>query len=236
MGAPGEAVVTYHTIGDEISGAGCDVEHLDFTPQRLDRYHPQLGGRLERDTRDHALSGDRWVNDLEQAKLTAQAAKESDVTDSGGIGRLYCAGKPKLSKTVYCSRNYFWVLVGDAQGIAAASLGVEDAGQKSPRPVEAGRVPPADLIANAVNVVACAGANRAHRSVTLISLEKLKFVSSNASFGEIAIRPVECLLVGQGETKAVYFIVRQPRPVVSVGAEVTISPHHAAEVTTPVVL
>src|SRR5260221_14594891 len=70
--------------------------------------------------------------------------------------------------------------------------------------------------------------------MSLVPLEELEFIGSNADVREVATCAHKCLIVCERKPEAVDFAVRPPRPVVGIGADVAISTDQPAEISAAV--
>src|SRR5205807_10645371 len=66
MGRAGEAVVTHDAVGDEVAGAGRDVEHRHLDTEVLDRDHSSRSAGLHGGSVNRALAGGRGIDEMEE--------------------------------------------------------------------------------------------------------------------------------------------------------------------------
>jgi hypothetical protein len=116
----GEAVVAHDPVRDEVAGAGGDVVETPLG-EALDRLNAQLRIGLERSTGDRSLTGDRWIDHVEEPKVLTESATDPDIGHSvGSIRAVERDGEAEMPEAGSRPSDDFWVGIGDSENAARA--------------------------------------------------------------------------------------------------------------------
>ena len=71
--------MAHDAVGDEVAGAGRDIEEPHRLPERLDCDHAELRIAFDRATFQPELAPDRRVGEVEEPQLLLETAEDADV-------------------------------------------------------------------------------------------------------------------------------------------------------------
>ncbi|HET9197789.1 MAG TPA: hypothetical protein VFN92_05990 [Solirubrobacterales bacterium] len=228
--------MTDDAIGDEISGAGGDVEHLNRSFQRLDLGHSEFRIGLDGNVLDRTLATGSRIDVLQQSHLLPKSSEQAHIPRAAGTRSLHGRIEPETAQTLLRAEDHLPVFVTDSERLVSTPLGIEDARKETPSPVGAWRTRPADQRANPVHALLRRRPYRPHRPVAVGSNQELEPLRADSLRGKEILSSVYCLSIGEGKAKAVVVASAPPGAEMGVRPDMTIAADHAAQITPSVVL